>query len=75
MLLDCKLTIFIKVERKISTIFYLNLCSFLILTVGQKKNATVVFQYCVNGTKDVIKLVLEFIWNDQFVVSLDKESE
>lgn len=36
MLLDCKLTMFIKVERKISTMFYLNLCA-LVLSVGQKK--------------------------------------
>lgn len=69
MLLDCKLTIFIKVERKISTMLYLNLCTFLMLSIGQKKNATIVLQYCVNDTKDVVKLVLEFIWNNQFVIS------
>lgn len=60
MLLDCKWTIFIKVGRKISTIFYLNLCAFLMLSVDQKKSAPVVLQYCVNDTKDVIKVVLEF---------------
>lgn len=72
MLLNCKLTIFIRVERKISTIFYLNLCAFLMLSVGQKKSATVVLQYYVNDTEGVIKMVLEFTWNNQFVVSYQR---
>lgn len=42
--------------------FHLNLCTFLMLSVGQKKNATVHLQYCVNDMKDVIKLMLKFTW-------------
>lgn len=52
--------------------FYLNLCAFLMLSVGQEKNATVVLQYCVNDTKDVIKLMLILTWNNQFVIAYQR---
>lgn len=52
--------------------FYLNLCTFLMLSVGQEKNATVVLQYCVNDTKDVIKLMLILTWNNQFVIAYQR---
>lgn len=52
--------------------FYLNLCAFLMLSVGQEKNATVVLQYCVNDTKDVLKLMLILTWNNQFVIAYQR---
>lgn len=45
------------------------------LNTGQKKNATVIVQCCVNNTKDIIKLVLKFIWNNQLVIFFDKRRE
>lgn len=54
--------------------FYLNLCTSLILSIGQKKKLpqSVIVQCCVINTRDIIKLVLRFTWNNQFVISYQR---